>query len=283
LQIEQKNSELENIIAELHETQEQLVTSERMAVLGNMVKGVTHELNTPIGLSITRVSHLQKETERLSGMLSNGEMTKTNLVEYFDESNNLSRSVSVSLRKAAELIQSLKSVSVEQHQDKLSTFNLPDNFEDIVYSVRHSLKEHNIVIRNDIPKELQLQSYPGILYQVYTNLINNSNLHAFEGASEGEILLSTRMLGGQLELTFKDNGKGMTNEVQQRLFEPFFTTKRDKGGTGLGMNIVYTLIIEKLEGKVDVNSELGVGTSYIITLPNLSIEQQMSASNEEVV
>lgn len=268
LEMAKKNAELEETILELKSTQELLINSEKMAVLGNMVKSVSHELNAPVGVSITGVTHLQKEAERIGKRLDQGKMTKSDLVDFLEETGNVGRSINVSLNKAAQLIHSFKLVSVEQDQEKLADLNIYQNFEDIVNSIRHAFKSRSIVIKNNVSKDIYIRSFPGIFYQVYTNLINNANLHAFEDATQGEILLEACQTEDSLTLTFSDDGKGMSEEVCDQLFEPFFTTKRGNGGTGLGMNIVQTLITDKLCGDVQVTSRVGEGTCFTITVPN---------------
>jgi len=269
-QIESKNIELHEMIGTLNDTQEQLVNSEKMALLGNMVKGVSHELNTPIGVSITGISHLQKESVRIERLFAASKMTKSDLVEFFAEINDLSTSINISLQKAAELIQSFKLVSVEQHQDEACLFNLHDNFSDITKSLQHALKAKNIHINNQIPADININSFPGVFYQIYTNLINNVTLHAFADQQPGEINVNAVTTSQLLTLTFSDNGKGMPKAILDKLFMPFFTTKRGAGGSGLGMSIVNTLVTEKLQGKIAVHSEEDVGTSFEITINTAS-------------
>jgi len=265
--IEKKNNELNDIINTLNDTQEKLINSEKMALLGNMVTGVAHELNTPIGVSITGVSHIEKQTQKILKLFNNSQMKKSDLLEYFSEIESLSHSINVSLDKSAELIQSFKLVSAEQHQDVVCNFNLHKNFEDIVNSLRPSFSSKNIEIRNSVEQYINFRSYPGILYQIFTNLINNANLHAFEDQQSGLIELRTEISVNSVVIIFTDNGKGMPKNVINRLFDPFFTTRRGKGGTGLGMSIVNTLVTDKLNGKIEVGSELNRGTSFRIILP----------------
>ena len=262
------NKKLENKIAELKQAQNQLIESEKMAALGNMVKGVAHELNTPIGISITAISFFRTEAERLKKLFIQGEMTKKNLSEYFDETEALGHSINISLEKAAELIQSFKLVSVEQQQDTMSQFNVRQNFADIAESFSHAFKNKNIKIKNEIPSDIRLTSFPGIFYQIYTNLLNNANIHAFDKAAEGLISVQAEQQKNYLVIKFIDNGKGMTDDIKQHLFDAFFTTKRGQGGTGLGMNIVRTLVTEKLAGEIKVDTEVGKGTCFTIQVPN---------------
>ncbi len=266
----ESNIELEEAFAELKSTQNKLVNSEKMAALGGMVQGVAHELNTPIGLSITGVSHIQSDTERLAGLLSESKMKKSDLDDFLDSTSNLSKSISVSLDKAANLIRSFKLVSVEQHEEVEQAFNVHSNLADILYSINPSIKGKNVSVENNIPENIHIRSFPGVFYQIYTNLINNSILHGFEDRDSGLIDIKASYENETLELVFSDNGKGMSAEVLNKVFDPFFTTKRARGGTGLGMNIIYNLVNDKLLGSVKVSSEEGHGTEYHFTIPNLT-------------
>ncbi len=272
------NSELEATIATLKSTRNQLISAEKMAALGGMVQGVAHELNTPIGLSITATSHIKDDAIRLCAKLADNSMKKSDLQEYLVNTENLSNSICVSLDKAANLIRSFKLVSVEQHDELKQQFNVHSNLADILYSINPTVKVKNIMIINDIPKEIDICSYPGVFYQIYTNLINNALLHAFEGLDGGEIRISASFKGGSLALLFKDNGLGMTEEVLNKVFDPFFTTKRARGGTGLGMNIIYNLVNDKLLGSIKVTSQQGEGTAFNLTIPTLQQMQHKSSS-----
>lgn len=268
--LREKNRTLEKNFKELQEAQDQLIRSQKMAALGNMVKGVSHELNTPIGVSITGVSFLKTEAERMIESMTNGTMTKSDLTEYFYETDNLGKSILISLQKAAELVKFFKQVSVEQHQDTVAEFNVFENFDDIIKSFKHTFKHKDIQIHNEIPKNITITSYPGVFYQIYTNLLNNAHLHAFDQSDQGKISIHAELAPEKLTIKVTDDGKGMAPEVKQKLFDAFFTTKRGQGGTGLGMSIVYTLITEKLSGSVEVESEVDKGTSFTISIPNRS-------------
>ncbi len=266
----ESNVELEEAFSKLKSTQHKLINSEKMAALGGMVQGVAHELNTPIGLSITGVSHIKSDTERLTSLLNDSQMKKSDLDDFLDSTSNLSKSISVSLDKAANLIRSFKLVSVEQHEEVEQSFNVHSNLADILYSINPSIKGKNVSVTNHIPENIYIRSFPGVFYQIYTNLINNSILHGFEDSEGGLIDIKASYENDILELVFSDNGKGMSAEVVNKVFDPFFTTKRARGGTGLGMNIIYNLVNDKLLGSIKVVSEEGHGAEYHFTIPNLN-------------
>ncbi len=265
----ESNLELEEAFSELKSTQDKLINSEKMAALGGMVQGVAHELNTPIGLSITGASHIKNDTERLTQLLSVNKMKKSDLDDYLDSTINLSKSITVSLDKAANLIRSFKLVSVEQHEEHEQSFNVHSNLADILYSVNPSIKDKKITFVNNIPQDISIRSFPGVFYQIYTNFINNSVLHGFEGRDNGVIEVTATYQDEMLDIVYCDNGKGMNEEVVKKVFEPFFTTKRARGGTGLGMNIIYNLVHDKLLGTISVTSKEGLGAQYHLRIPNL--------------
>jgi signal transduction histidine kinase len=272
LKLAESNDELESTIDELKNTQDKLVNSEKMAALGGMVQGVAHELNTPIGLSITGASHIQTDTLELTQLLADNKMKKSNLDEYLDNTANLSKSICIGLEKAASLIRSFKLVSVEQHEEIQQNFNVQSNLADILHSINSSVKERNIDIINEIPADILIASFPGVFYQIYTNLINNALLHGFENKPSGVITISAGFSDQMLNIAFKDNGIGMNEAVTKKVFDPFFTTKRARGGTGLGMNIIYNLVNDKLLGSISVESEEGKGTTFNIKVPSLDNE-----------
>ena len=153
---------------------------------------MAHELNTPIGLSITAISHIQSDTIDLTTGLANNQMKRSDLEEYLEITANLSKSIIVGLDKAASLIRSFKLVSVAQHEELNQVFNVRSNLADILYSINSSVKNKDIKIINQIPEDINIASFPGVFYQIYTNLINNAVLHAFEGKAAGEIKIFAR-------------------------------------------------------------------------------------------
>ena len=272
------NQKMAQTVKDLQSTQQQLVKSERMAAIGNMVQGGAHELNTPVGLAYTAVTHIQAGSEKLQLKIENGALTKSALVNYLQSSVSLTSSIATSLDKAAQLIKSFKLVSVNEHQEHLQQFNLSQHLDNLLTSMRRSIdKKYNII--NLMPKSIEIESYPGVFYQIYTNLINNSVLHGFEQLDHGTITISAKVDNDDIIIEYSDDGLGMSKDTLSKLYEPFFTTKRARGGTGLGMNIVHTLVGEKLEGTINIKSKLGEGTRYSIVLPLINLEKTNNSSN----
>jgi len=238
-----------------------------MASLGSLVAGISHEINTPLGVSITSASALHEELKTINHNFLNGSMKRSELENYMQHAEESFTILNQNLARASELVNTFKRIAVDQSQEAWQTINLHDYLDDILKSLHPKFIHRHIKIHNNSDRSLDLYTLPGALYQIFSNLIINSLLHAFEKEEEGEMILDARLDQDTIELHFSDNGKGMNEASLKRIFEPFFTTKRGMGGTGLGLHIVYNLVTANLNGKIKVNSTLGSGTTFTISLP----------------
>ena len=267
------NQELNQSLQEVTRMQEELLQREKMAALGNLVAGIAHEINTPVGVSVTAVSLLDEEAKRLGHLLQEGTIRRSDLEEFISVQRESLDIISKNLKKASDLIRSFKKVAVDQVTEEKRAFLFKNYLEDVLLSLRPVLKKTRHQVQIECDEELVLDSYPGIISQIITNLIMNSLLHAYKEGDAGTMTIrATRQAdrtgsGEILELVFCDDGQGMTPEVKKQVFEPFFTTKRGRGGTGLGMHIVYNLVVVKLAGSIECWSEAGLGTRFFIRLP----------------
>jgi len=262
-----RTQELENSISDLTNAQQQLIESEKMASLGSLVAGVAHEINTPVGLSLTGITHIQTLTDTMSKSFNDGTIKQSGLRRYIEDISELSESMRLSLISAAELIKSFKKVAVDQNTELKRKFQLQDYINDVLLSLGNVLKKTNIKIDNLVPVNLEMNSYPGIISQIMTNLITNSITHAYDEDSVGLIVIDAHIMDDSMEIIYKDNGKGMDKHTAKHIFDPFFTTNMGQGGSGLGMSIVFNLITQKLKGTIEFNSKEGVGTNFTITVP----------------
>jgi C4-dicarboxylate-specific signal transduction histidine kinase len=253
----------------LRDTQNTLVEIEKMASLGNLVAGIAHEVNTPLGIGVTAVSHLKEQSLLLIDSYKNNTMKRSSLEEYFDLVLNATNIVEENLNRAADLVRSFKEVSVDQMGGDVRQINLLSYIKQILLSLQPQFKKRPINIElTNIDENLILELEPGALSQVITNLIINSLAHGFSEKQQGFISLATNVKGRDLQMTYRDNGMGIPQEHLRKIFEPFFTTKRANGGSGLGMHIVYNIIVQKFHGKIDVESEIGKGVLFSINIPN---------------
>jgi len=262
-----RTQELSNTLDALKATQSQLVESEKMASLGGLVAGVAHEINTPIGVGVTVASALAEHTTEFASTYKSGKMKRSELEEFVDIATQSSNTLLTNLNQAAALIQSFKEVAVDRSSEERRTFIVRDYLDEILIQLKPKLRnrKHSIEIKGDT--KIAIDSYPGALSQVVTNLLMNSLIHAYEPGESGQLVFDWQQDGERLSLEYSDDGKGIPPENLSKIFEPFFTTKRGQGGSGLGLHIVYNLVTQKLLGEVECKSQVGVGTKFIIKLP----------------
>ncbi|WP_229261025.1 ATP-binding protein [Duganella levis] len=273
--LERANGELNATLQTLRHTQHELLSSEKMASLGSLVAGIAHELNTPIGNSLLASTALHDRVLDFEQQVSAGNLRRSQLTAHLDEVCTASTLISGSLHKAAELIASFKQIAVDQTNDQRRAFDLLAAVQDTIATYMPRLRRVPCEVTLQIPAGLVLDSYPGGLYQILNNLINNSLTHAFERRQGAAITVSAERLEGDIiALAFSDNGSGMGDDVLKRVFDPFFTTKMGQGGTGLGMNIVYNIVTGVLGGRISIDSSLGAGTTIRMLLPRVAPQRE---------
>ncbi|MEG4943151.1 ATP-binding sensor histidine kinase [Microcoleus sp. F4-D5] len=262
-----RTQELSNTLDALKATQSKLVESEKMASLGGLVAGVAHEINTPVGVGVTVASALADHTTEFASIYKSGKMKRSELEEFLDIATQSSNTLLTNLNQAAELIQSFKEVAVDRSSEERRTFGVRNYLDEILIQLKPKLRnsKHSIEIKGDT--KMALDSYPGALSQVITNLLMNSLIHAYEPGESGQFVFDWQQDGDRLRFEYSDDGKGIPPENLSKIFEPFFTTKRGQGGSGLGLHIVYNLVTQKLLGEIECKSEVGAGTKFIIKLP----------------
>ena len=258
---------LEESLDKLHRTQKEMIHSAKMAALGDLVAGVAHEVNTPIGVSVTAASFLAERTRQIRELYQNGEMKRSDLEKYLSLAEESSASVLSNLERAAELVQSFKKVAADQSSEEKRAFEMKNYLEQILVSLRPQFKRTPHRVHMDCPEGLMLDSYPGAIMQIMTNLIMNSLIHGFADGLPGEIFVSVEPAGDNVVLAYRDTGVGMAQEQKERIYDPFYTTTRGSGGTGLGMNIVYNLVTQTLKGSILLETSPGQGAIFILTLP----------------
>nr|WP_250885612.1 two-component regulator propeller domain-containing protein [Shewanella jiangmenensis] len=263
----QKNEQLNNTLEELSQTRDELVDKEKMATLGGLVASITHEVNTPIGISVTAASHLKDRVREFTTAFNKGEVDESDFVQYQSEVNDCCKLMLTNLERAAKLISSFKKVSVDQSHDELREFDLCQYVEEIFLSLNPLLSRSGHRYSYECDPQLYINSNPGIFYQIISNLFNNSIIHAYPDGKEGKLELNIRQTENGIEIDYRDDGCGMNEEIQQHIFHPFYTTKRGKGGSGLGMNIVYNLVHQVLGGDIQLYTAPGEGARFVITLP----------------
>lgn len=269
-ELEAANEALIKSMDELRHTQNRLVETEKMASLGELVAGIAHEINTPLGISVTSASYLHDLNEKLYEHYQNSTLKRSELENYFTKADETVDSLMKNLSRSAELVGSFKQLAVDQTSDDLREINLEKYIQDVLFTLKPKLIEKNHALDLQCPPDIEILTSPGALMQILTNLVNNSLIHAFPHGVEGVISIRFKKSGKGIILTFSDNGQGMKDEELRKVFDPFFTTKRSEGNTGLGMHLVYNLVTQILKGRIECKSAPGEGTTYEIWFPKLN-------------
>ncbi|WP_299980761.1 two-component regulator propeller domain-containing protein [uncultured Pseudoteredinibacter sp.] len=293
-ELNQKNSDLEQrgqqltvALDELMETQEQLLEKEKMAALGELVSGVAHEVNTPLGISVTAASHLHDSSRSLQSSFEQGSLTQDILKQYLGKTIKTTNIILANLNRSSELIRNFKNVSVDQHNEVFSKIQLHDYLNQVLETLSPTVKNSNCKVHFQCPSDIVLHSYPGIIAQLITNLVNNSVQHGCSPNKGGNIYLDVHSQDQSVILIHRDDGVGISPSIKRKIYDPFFTTKRGKGGSGLGLSIVFNLVTQRLGGSITCSSEAPEGAKFEVTLPmNLDkavdqVHEQVNPMNEE--
>lgn len=272
LALRRANRELQETIKTLAQAREDLVRHEKLAALGAMVAGIAHELNTPIGNSLMAASTFDMQTEQLGHDLAEDGSVKRSAFEHYMENAQLTVDILMrNLQRAADIVSNFKQVAVDQSSSQRRSFLLAEVVGGIVLTLQPTLKRSPVSTRIDIPAALMMDSFPGPLGQVVTNLINNAIVHGYENSKEGVVAISAHLSSfGWVTLSIQDDGGGIQPEHLRHIFDPFFTTKLGVGGSGLGLHIVHNIVTEVLGGSIQVDSIVGKGSKFILTLPMLA-------------
>lgn len=268
------NAELAEALESLKLAQHELVRAEKLAALGSLVAGVAHELNTPIGNSVTVASTLQDKTQEFARAVAAGRLKRSTLDTYLEDARTASDLLLRSLSQANDLVGSFKQVAVDQASAQRRRFDLRLVVEEVATTLAPMLKKTPFKLELELADNVVMDSYPGSIGQVITNLVTNSLAHAFEGREAGSMRLKTRRRGLHgVELVFTDDGVGIPEDDMKRVFDPFFTTKLGRGGSGLGLHIVYNLVTRVLGGRIEASSQTGSGTRFQVSLPMKAPDQ----------
>jgi PAS domain S-box-containing protein len=258
----------EAALRNLQETQNSLIEAEKLAALGRLVAGVAHEINSPVGTSLTVASALQHKTALFAAEAARGNLKRSSLNEFLQISREASAQLVTNLNRAAEMIQSFKQVASDRNTSNQRIFDLGVLTEQVAMSLRPGLGKKNLTLNVECPTDLMMNSYPGPYGQVLTNLFLNSVAHAFADGKRGAMGIKVRASGkDHVEIIFSDDGCGMSEDVRRKAFDPFFTTRRDQGSTGLGLHIVHSIVTNYLGGRLNLDSEPGRGTTIQLVLP----------------
>ena len=265
--LKESNQELLSTLEKLHQYQDQLVEIEKIASLGDMVAGIAHEINTPIGLGVTASTLLDDRLKEIINAFENKTLKSSQLKKFLTEGEENIGIIYRNLDRAAKLISSFKEVAVDQSNEEVRQFNINNLLEQVLLTLKAKIKKENVKLTLECPNDLIIKSKPGPINQILINLIINSIMHGFEHKQIGMIHISVSYLSEQLHINYQDDGTGIDDSIKSRVFDPFTTTKRGHGGSGLGLHLVFNLVTQALNGHIDCESDAEHGTSFNITFP----------------
>ncbi len=278
--VKERTTELQKSLFRLQSAQSQLVESEKMSALGNLVAGVAHEVNTPLGISITAASIFKNELRSLKEMLEKNTLSKSALEHFIETISEADDILIKNLDRAALLVKNFKKISVDQSSQDIREFELNEYLKEVLSTFKNELKHRPIGLKLILsPEPIPMYSYPGAISQIVVNMLQNSLLHGFEPEDTGEITIETRLNEDTVLLIFSDTGKGVDEAVSHKIFEPFITTKRNQGGTGLGLNITYNLVTQHLKGNIHLDTENTKGARFLIELPTRLNRSEQESSD----
>ncbi|MBD3669627.1 MAG: PAS domain S-box protein [Gammaproteobacteria bacterium] len=265
--VQERTNQLEASLEDLKRAQKHLVDTEKMAALGGLVAGVAHEINTPIGIGVTAASHLQMQLDEYSELYDKNELKRSDFEDLLTAATESTGILMNNLNRAAEMIRSFKQVAVDQSSESPRRFEICSYLHEVIRSLSPRLKQGEYHIEVDCPKTLEIETYPGAISQIITNLIINSIIHGFEESGHGDIYIAISRTEQDITIRYRDNGVGIEQENLRKIFEPFYTTKRGSGGSGLGLHILFNIVSQTLGGTIEVESSKGEGMQILICFP----------------
>ncbi|MEI7607589.1 MAG: ATP-binding protein [Rhodospirillaceae bacterium] len=278
--VAERTRELSEALDTLRRAQDELLRSEKMAALGGMVAAIAHEINSPLGNSLTIATTLERKIAEFEAMVAGPDIRRSALRGFAEKFTAGGQLLIANLSRAADLIGSFKRVAVDQTSERRRPFDLATTVGEIVTMLRPAYKKTGHRLLVEIPPGIAIDGYPGALSQVVTNLVANALVHAFDGRDDGVVRVTARLeaAGEGVELAVADDGAGIAAEVLPRIFDPFFSTRLGSGGSGLGLHIVYVTVARVLGGGIAVASEPGAGTVFTVRLPRTAPRHDETAA-----
>lgn len=258
----------ETALERLRETQASLIEAEKLAALGRLVAGVAHEINGPVGSSLTVASSLQRRCEIFAAEVGRGQIRRSVLNEFLDGIRDASVQLVANLTRASELVHSFKQVAADRSGLERRHFDVAELTEQVLVGLRPELRKRALALHIVCEPGLAMNSLPGPYGLVLSNLVLNSIMHAFPDGRQGTITIEASAFGDEgIEIAVSDDGCGMSPLIRHHAFDPFFSTRRHEGATGLGLHIVHSMVVDRLQGRLALASEPGAGTTIRLILP----------------
>ncbi|MEG9528412.1 MAG: HAMP domain-containing histidine kinase, partial [Hyphomicrobiales bacterium] len=257
----------DDALTTLRQAQEDLIRAERLASLGQLVAGVSHEISTPLGIALTTATQVQSDSAAFARLVGENQLSRSRLTQYAGRMQEGAQLLTSNLMRAADLLYSFKQVAADQAIEDRRALNLADWIDELLKSLRALARPGRHAFVVECPPDLVVDTLPGILAQVVSNAVKNAIEHGFRDREGGRITITALRMGGGIDLSIADDGRGIDSADLGRVFDPFFTTARARGGTGLGLHIVHNLVVNRLQGRVELQSSAGAGTVLRLWLP----------------
>jgi signal transduction histidine kinase len=255
-------------VTELRRNRQIIARNERLAALGSLVAGVAHEINTPLGNALMVSTTLADHLREFDHARDDGPLKRSTFDQFIARVHESNDHLLRNLRRAADLILHFKQVAVDQTSDRRRRFELGTVLEDVLATVSSRVRKAGHTIEARCPPGIRMDSYPGAIGQIVTNLVENALIHAFDNRQNGHIVICASALSDhEAEITVSDDGNGIPSQDIGRIFDPFFTTRLGSGGSGLGLSIVLNLVRDALGGDIGVESAPAQGTRFVIRIP----------------
>lgn len=270
-ELETTNTELTQTLSTNLAIKNELVRSEKLAALGNMVAGLAHELNTPVGNALLAASALRARTQDIGDKMDAGAIKRSDFNEYKQDSMGAALLVEKNLHRAASLIDNFKQVAVDQTAEHRRTFDVDQTIEEVVSTLEYQVRMRPIALHLDLRADVRMDSYPGPLGQLIINFFTNALTHAFSEEAKGNIWISCARHGeDSIKITFRDDGRGIAGANLKKVFDPFITTRLGQGGSGLGLSIAFNIATGMLGGRLDLTSAEGQGSTFTVVVPRVA-------------
>lgn len=281
-EIRRARDRAEAALDRLAQARDDLVEAEKLAAVGGLVAGVAHEVNNPVGIGLTVASTLADRTDTFAAEVASGALRRSRLDDFVAGVRDASTQMVANLTRAADLVLAFKQVAVDRTHPDRRPFDLAEATEQIAASLKPGLRATPHRLEVDVPAGIAMEGYPGAWGQILTNLFVNALAHAFTDGRSGVMKITARSLGeDRVAIVFSDDGVGMDTETARRAFEPFFTTRRGRGGSGLGLHIVRTLVVNRMGGRIRIDTLPGAGCRFEITVPRLAPEGSVASRDRE--
>ena len=266
-ELKNANRILTDTLEQLTQTQVQLVEAEKLAALGNLVSGVAHQINTPVGIGITAASHLDYEIDRYNRLYRNNKLKKSDMDELLNLVSESSALILGNLKKTGQLIETFKLIAVKNNTNQSALINVKQLLTKLLENSVGELERKKYKIILNCADNINIRTYPSVIAEIFTHLIKNSLKHGFENLNEGTITVDTIVKDNEINFCYQDDGKGINEVDVKHIFEPFYNITGKSGGIGLGLHIVYNLVVHTLKGKISCKSSTAEGCEFSIIIP----------------